>query len=456
MRRTALLGLLFLLVVFLAACSRGTVKEQPSLTTPVLNPSTATSLPQPESASPSSIPPLETPALNPTSPPAEAPTSPPVDAPTLPPPSPTPEMPAQPAAALDLPPAEAYAWQLVVDGLDKPIGLTNAGDGSGRLFILEQDGRLRILQQGGLLVEPFLDITERVGRSGSEQGLLGLAFHPQYAQNGLFYVNYTDLNGDTVIARFQVDGQDANRAQAGSEQPVLQIPQPYANHNGGHLAFGPDGYLYIGMGDGGSAGDPQENGQSLDTLLGKILRIDVDSGEPYAIPADNPFAAGGGRPEIWAYGLRNPWRFSFDRLTGDLYIADVGQNTWEEVNWLPAGEGGANFGWNIFEASHPFRDGMPDGAQMMMPVAEYNHNEGCSVTGGYAWRSTLLPAWQGVYLYGDYCTGFVWGLLRTQQGAWKNARLFEFSGTISSFGEDEQGQVYLVDHAGGVYLLVEK
>jgi glucose/arabinose dehydrogenase len=237
----------------------------------------------------------------------------------------------------------------VVGGLAKPIGLANAGDGSNRLFVIEQAGVIRILQNGLLTPEPFLDIRAQVGSQANEQGLLGLAFHPKYAKNGYFYVNYTDLQGDTVIARFSVSASDPQRADPTSEKRLLAVDQPYPNHNGGQVIFGPDGYLYLGLGDGGSGGDPAGNGQSRATLLGKILRIDVDKGDPYAIPPDNPFAQGGGRAEIWAYGLRNPWRFSFDRLTGDLYIADVGQNQWEEIDWLPAGQSGANLGWDVFE-----------------------------------------------------------------------------------------------------------
>ncbi len=242
----------------------------------------------------------------------------------------------------------------MIGGLDKPEGLVNAGDGSGRLFIIEQGGLVRILKDGELLPTPFLDLTQKVICCG-ERGLLGLVFHPKYAENGYFYVDYTE-NVDnqlyTVVARYNVSASDPNQADPGSEVRLLRIEQPYNNHNGGEVQFGPDGYLYIGMGDGGSVGDPYGNGQSLQTLLGKILRIDVDNTQPYAIPADNPFANGGGLWEIWAYGLRNPWRFSFDKLTGDLYIGDVGQDQWEEIDFLPGGSpGGENFGWNYYEVT---------------------------------------------------------------------------------------------------------
>jgi glucose/arabinose dehydrogenase len=308
-----------------------------------------------------------------------------------------------------------------------------------------------VLAEGNLLEQPFLDIRARVNDGGNEQGLLGLAFHPRYAENGWFYVNYTDAKGDTVVARFHANPLE-NVAEADSEEILLRIEQPYANHNGGGLAFGPDGYLYVGTGDGGSAGDPQGNAQRLDTRLGKLLRIDVDGVAPYAVPADNPFAAGGGLPEIWAYGLRNPWRFSFDRLNGDLYIGDVGQARWEEIDVLPAGApGGANFGWNIREGLHAYAGQSTEG--FVEPVAEYDHGEGCSVTGGVVVRSPSLAEWQGVYLYGDYCTGTIWGLVRRPSGAWQSAALFDTDFSITAFGQDVHGEVYVVDQAGGVYRL---
>ena len=241
-----------------------------------------------------------------------------------------------------------------------------------------------------------------VNDRSNEQGLLGLAFHPGYAQNGFFYINYTGVDGETRISRFS-RGQEANRADAESESIVLTIAQPYGNHNGGAIVFGPDGYLYIGTGDGGSGGDPLGNGQRLDTLLGKILRLDVDTAEAYAIPASNPFAQGGGLPEIWAYGLRNPWRITFDRVDGDLYIADVGQNQWEEVNHQPArSSGGENYGWNLREGMHAYAGGE---AAWTDPIVEYDHSLGCSVTGGEIVRDSRLPGWSGIYLYGDYCSG---------------------------------------------------
>ena len=304
-----------------------------------------------------------------------------------------------------------------------------------------------------------MDISRRVGSSGNEQGLLGLAFHPAFKENGFFYVSYTDRDGDTVIARFHSDVSLTAGQQVGdpdSELILLRVRQPYSNHNGGHLVFGPDRMLWIGLGDGGSGGDPQGNGQSLQTLLGKILRIDVDHGDPYAIPSDNPFAAGGGLPEIWAYGLRNPWRFTFDSQTGDLFIGDVGQNQWEEIDYLPAGFTGApaNFGWNIWEGTHPFQEGVA--ATVIQPVFEYEHNPDCSVTGGEVYRGKSLPAFNGVYLFGDYCSGTIRGLLQTGSNAWQEQTLFNTNFNISSFGLDGSGEVYLLDLNSGVYRLETK
>jgi glucose/arabinose dehydrogenase len=345
---------------------------------------------------------------------------------------------------------EAYRWVVVASGLTLPLDLTHAGDE--RLFIVEQRGRILISNAGQLLDQPFLDLRDRVGSNGNERGLLGLAFHPDYSENGYFFINYTDLNGDTVIARFRVSPEDPQQADPASEMILLRIDQPYANHNGGAMVFGPDGMLYVGTGDGGSAGDPQGHAQRLNTLLGKILRLDIDAADGYAIPSDNPYAGGGGRPEIWAFGLRNPWRMAFDPLTGDLFIADVGQNQWEEINFLPAGHGaGTNFGWNLREGSHPYAgQGSPE---MVDPVAEYSHAEGCSVTGGEVVRTPSLPAWEGVYLYGDYCQGTVWGLKRLPDGSWASATLYQTPHQITSFGADVHGEVYLIDRQGIVLRL---
>lgn len=297
---------------------------------------------------------------------------------------------------------------------------------------------------------PFLDITDRVGSSANEQGLLGLAFHPDYGQNGHFFVCYTDLLGDTVVSRFSSE-PGADQAAADGERVLLQVDQPAANHNGGQLAFGPDGYLYIGLGDGGGAGDRYGNGQNPESLLAKILRIDVDGGEPYAVPADNPFAGQEGvRPETWAMGLRNPWRFSFDRATGDLYIADVGQSRYEEINIQAAsGAGGENYGWPIMEGRHCYRQETCDQSGLTLPVAEYTHAQGCSVTGGYVYRGQEFPTLEGVYLFGDYCSGTIWGLARDAGGAWQMAGLAQSDQQLTAFGEDESGELYTLDAGEG-------
>jgi glucose/arabinose dehydrogenase len=351
-----------------------------------------------------------------------------------------------PSSASTFPDPNAYQWQMIASGLARPVDLQT--DGSGRLFIIEKVGRIRILQDGQLLDQPFLDISDRVDSSGNEQGLLGLAFHAQYAQNGRFFVNYTDNNGDDVIWRFQVTG-DPNVADPNSEVKLLGIDDPFPNHNGGVLAFGPDGYLYAGFGDGGSQGDPFGNAQNTGSLLGKILRLDVNSGDPYAIPADNPFGN-----EVWAYGLRNPWRLSFDRLTGDLFIGDVGQNTWEEIDYLPAGSsGGTNFGWNLREGMHDYNGSASP--EFTEPIAEYSHQEGgCSVTGGYVYRGSM-PEWNGIYLYGDYCTGLIWGLIQSD-GGWQKQLLFDVDFTITTFGQDASGELYMLSDSGGVYRLTKK
>lgn len=356
-----------------------------------------------------------------------------------------------------IPNVSSYYWSLVSNsGLVDPLDLVHAGDASGRLFIAEQGGRIKVLYSDSSMPALFLDLHDRAIQGDYEQGLLGLAFHPRYAQNGYFFVNYTDANGDTLISRFQVSA-DPNIANPDSEFILLQVTQPYSNHNGGGLAFGPDGYLYIGLGDGGSGGDPQGNGQSLNTLLGKLLRIDIDNGDPYAIPPDNPFLSGASREEIWAYGLRNPWRFSFDLITGDLYIADVGQNRREEVNYLPAGIlGGSNFGWNYMEGFENYQGEQPENLLLLPPVVDYSHDFGCSITGGYVYRGSSLPEWQGVYFYSDFCTGNVWGMIQTPDGSWESQLIFPTGFGVSSFGQDESGEIYLVDHRGAILRLKKK
>jgi glucose/arabinose dehydrogenase len=348
-----------------------------------------------------------------------------------------------------MPDPSSVQWRLFADGFTQPLDLQASRDG--RFFVVEQPGIIRVMVDGEPMSQPFLDLRDRVVRAGNEQGLLGLAFHPNFDENGYFYVNYTGAGDATHVARFNV-GTDPNIADPDSETTILSLSQPYRNHNGGGLAFGPDGMLYIGTGDGGSAGDPLANGQRLDTLLGKILRIEVNGEGSYAVPEDNPFFdVGAARPEIWDYGLRNPWRFSFDPATEDLYIADVGQNQWEEINFEAAASGGINYGWNAFEGSHAFA-GSIEGTTF--PVAEYSHGESrCSVTGGLVVRDPSLPLWQGVYLYGDFCSGHIWGLLRQADGSWVNQVLFDTSYNITTFGMDSGGHVYLADRGGAIYRL---
>jgi glucose/arabinose dehydrogenase len=343
---------------------------------------------------------------------------------------------------------------VVAGGLDAPLDVTNAGDGSGRLFVVEQAGRIRIVRDGRLVERPFLDISDRI-RSGGERGLLGLAFHPDFPTDPRLFVDYTDLDGDTVVAEYTVGG-DPDAADAVSELVLLRIDQPYANHNGGSVGFGPDGYLYIGMGDGGSAGDPNGNGQRRDTLLGKILRIDVDvegdrSATPYEIPPDNPFVGqGDARPEIWQTGLRNPWRFRFDRTTGDLWIGDVGQGSWEEIDVARAGVGGLDFGWNVMEgfACFPSGDGCASDG-LRLPVAAYDHGSGCSVTGGLVYRGTAQPELAGRYVFGDYCSGLMWTLDPRSDERQEPDLALESGRSLSSFGEDEDGELYATDLGAG-------
>ncbi|MCS7060496.1 MAG: PQQ-dependent sugar dehydrogenase [Anaerolineae bacterium] len=351
-----------------------------------------------------------------------------------------------------VPPLPNVMVEPIVDGLERPTYLTAAGDGSGRLYVTEQPGRVRVIEQGQLRPVPVLDIVDRVGSGGDEQGLLSIAFSPTFVQDRLLYVNYTDRNGATVVSRFTVS-PDGLLADPATEQLLLTIDQPYANHNGGQLQFGPDGMLYIGTGDGGSAGDPQNYAQNITSLLGKMLRIDVKSAaadRPYAIPSDNPDFGAGAPPELWAIGLRNPWRFSFDRLTGDLYIADVGQNAFEEINFQPASSrGGENYGWRLREGFAAYRGGQ-DSPALTAPIYQYDHELGCSVTGGYVYRGSAIPALVGRYIYGDYCSGTIWALHRNAAGEWINETLLESDMNISSFGEDEAGELYVVHHGGAI------
>lgn len=358
------------------------------------------------------------------------------------------------AAAQAVPPAPPdgtnYRLERVTGSFNRPIYVTHAGDASGRIFIADQGGRIWVMADGSLLADPFLDIRQIVNRGSNEQGLLGLAFHPDYESNGRFFIHYSDLpRGNTVIAEYAVSAENPNLANPEPQQIILQQEQPYPNHNGGEIAFGPDGFLYIGLGDGGSAGDPENRAQNPSTLLGKILRIDVDAGAPYAVPLDNPFVGDSAfAPEIWAWGLRNPWRFSFDRETGDLYIADVGQNQWEEVNFQPASStGGENYGWRPYEASQVY-SGEPL-ADAVAPFAEYSHALGCSITGGYVYRGEALPELDGIYLFADYCSGNVWSSYQDASGVWQTNLFLQTGRTISSFGEDETGELYVTDHGSG-------
>ena len=343
----------------------------------------------------------------------------------------------------------------VVSGLEAPLFATHSGDGSGRMFVVEQTGRVRIVENERLRSQPYLDISAKIV-AGGEQGLLGLAFHPDYATNGRLFVNYTDLRGDTVVAEYRRHPRDELRADPASERVLLHIAQPFVNHNGGGLAFGPDGYLYIGTGDGGSGGDPLGNGQALDTLLGKLLRIDVDStaSGPYGIPPDNPFASSGSaRPEIWAYGLRNPWRFSFDRPTGTLWIGDVGQSELEEVNRAPAGAPRLNYGWNVTEGSSCYEP--PQGCDtsgLEPPIATYSHAQGCSITGGYVYRGDRYPVLEGAYLFADYCSGTIWSLNAAGGSPQRPVELVASERALSSFGEDEAGELYVTDIRAGELL----
>lgn len=397
---------LYLLVFILAACTTPGPTPAPSAT---------------------ALPPTVTQTLLPT---AEPPT------PTFTPP-PT-AIPSPTTAVITAPDSACCALAPIINDLTRPVLVTNAGDE--RLFTVEQRGLISVFANDTR--QPFLDLQTIVGDEGNEQGLLGLAFHPDYANNGLFFVNYTDNNGNTVIAQYQVAPTDPNQADPQSARTLFTVAQPYPNHNGGGLAFGPDGLLYIGLGDGGSAGDPRGNGQNPAALLGKMLRLNVD--DPKA------------QPEIWALGLRNPWRFSFDRETGDLFLGDVGQNKWEEIDYVPAPMPtvGPNFGWNILEGLERY-SGFGDPAGLTSPIAEYSLNEGrCSVVGGYVYRGAALPSLRGNYFFGDYCAGTIWALTPNPQGLWDRSVFMQSDLTISSFGEDVNGELYVVNHGGVIYQLV--
>ena len=347
--------------------------------------------------------------------------------------------------------------ELVGSGFSSPLYLT-APPADPRLFVVEQSGRVQIIENGDRLARPFLDITDRVS-SGGETGLLSIAFHPRYATNGFIYVSYTDQNGDTRIERYTVTA-DRSIADHDSAKLILSVEQPFGNHNGGLIVFGPDGdgMLYVGLGDGGSGGDPLGHGQNRNSLLGAMLRIDVDGGDPFAVPPDNPFVGdAGARDEIWAYGLRNPWRFAFDRQEGNLYIADVGQNQWEEVSVAAATSGGLNHGWNIMEGLHCFQSENCETQGLVIPALEYEHSEGaCSITGGYVYRGDAIPTIRGHYFYSDFCAGFLRSFRFSDGGAddereWDVGEL----GNVLSFGEGADGELYILSGEGNVYRLIE-
>ena len=376
---------------------------------------------------------------------------------------------------------------LIADGYKKPVFITSYPNNAKLLYIVEQAGLIKIINDGKKLSRPFFDINKRVvnpNRPGDERGLLGFAFHPNHTNNGKFYINYMDNDGNTIISEFSTNSK--LRADHKSERIILKLKQPYGNHNGGDIQFGPDGYLYISIGDGGKAGDPLNAGQDLSSLFGKIIRIDIEQ-KPYGIPKSNPFfGQKDKREEIWAWGLRNVWRFSFDKQTGDKYLADVGQNKWEEVNFEPASsKGGLNYGWRIMEANHCYdpKENCPTEG-LIKPIIEYpndaNHPafafriieelsfsetdvEGCSVTGGYVYRGQKIKSMQGQYIFGDYCSGNIWTLKvvngkainfknRTEE---INIGGGEFTTYISSFGQDSDGEIYIIDYNGGIYKLIE-
>ena len=397
------------IVLLLAAC--GSSGSRPSIVTPRPAPSTATTAPGPSGAA-----------------------------------SPAPSAsPAGSVAAFD-PHDVKPVVTTVVGGFKSPVDVADPGDGSGRLFVVEQAGRIRVVHDGALVDRPFLDITDRIA-SGGERGLLGLAFHPGYPNDPRFFVNYTDRNGDTVIASYHVSASDPDVADPASEVVLLHVDQPYANHNGGGTVFGPDGMLYLALGDGGSGGDPQGNGQRVDTLLAKILRIDVDhpdQGKTYGIPPDNPYVGvNGARPEIWMTGLRNPWRFRFDPATGDLWIGDVGQSKWEEIDAAREGQRGLDFGWNITEGFHCYQpsDGC-DQSGLTPPVAEYGHDLGCAVIGGVVFRGAAQGALAGGYVFGDACSDNLWLLDPAGDGRREPVIAATIGRTLSSINAADDGTVY--------------
>ncbi len=373
------------------------------------------------------------------------------------PPSSAPE----PAPAVPKKPAFTVEPAFPNISFPRMVHLTYPDDGTERLFLTLQPGRVMVLRNEPNASSPktFLDIRSRVNDRGNEEGLLGLAFDPQYRSNGYFYVYYSaSPPRRSVLSRFSVSPDDPDRADPNSESIVLEVPQPYSNHNGGQILFGPDGYLYLGLGDGGRGGDPHGNGQDTSTLLGSILRIDVSAAAAeasYLIPSDNPFVGRGEtfREEIWAYGLRNPWRFTFDAETGDMWTADVGQNRLEEIDVI---EPGRNYGWNVMEGSRCYRTQTCNTEELELPIAEYGRTGGCSVTGGYVYRGSRLPSLQGAYIYGDFCSGKIWALWQQDGHVTENRLLIDSELTISSFGEDRDRELYILSFTGQIYRLAPR
>lgn len=449
--RLARLAAVALILTLAAACTGTNATPTPTALQPTPTSAQPTSTTSPQSTSTS--------APTPTSAATESAAPSPDASPTVAPtetadPSETPGV-TPPPGAFD-PARVTLGVEQILNGQPPLTFLTNAGDGSGRIFVIQQRGVIVAYDSSWAEIGTFMDISERV-RSGGEQGLLGVAFHPDFESNGRFFVHYTARNGNSTTSEF---GLDANgNGDPASERVLFTIDDPFPNHNGGMLAFGHDGYLYLGMGDGGSGGDPLNSGQQTGTMLGKMLRIDINTGDPYGIPADNPFADGdGGLPEVWAWGLRNPWRFSFDRVTGGMFIGDVGQNIREEIDVEPAGEGGHNYGWSRMEGDRCYDSVNCNRQGLTMPAFTYGRDDGsCSVTGGYVYRGSAFPDLYGAYVFSDYCSGVLWAFdaeSALESGRARGMPLGESGLSPSSFGEDEAGELYIVGHGGTINRLV--